>query len=192
MTAVANASRSCLADSVGGRRRLAYPSFAHLPSSQPPFSPLESPHRHSRGDLSSLLMVNWRDPETILHQLEAFVKVVHFVTGVYIWEFISKLNFEWSIFRGRRRRNWTAALYISCRVTTLAAAVAQMTGYNITSRISCKTWLIIVRVHPFPLRTAWCEHSSEKSRRYLRILQRHWHWRSMGCEASRSGNATST
>ena len=29
-------------------------------------------------------------------------------------------------------------IYISCRVTTLAAAVAQMTGYNITSRISCK------------------------------------------------------
>jgi len=26
------------------------------------------------------------------------------------WEFISKLNFEWSIFRGRRKRNWTAAV----------------------------------------------------------------------------------
>jgi hypothetical protein len=29
-------------------------------------------------------------------------------------------------------------LYVSCRVTTLAAAVAQMTGYNLTSPISCK------------------------------------------------------
>ena len=46
-------------------------------------------------------------------------------------------------------------IYISCRVTTLAAAVAQMTGYNITSRISCKVPLSDQRVsahsHTFPL-----------------------------------------
>ncbi|KAI0282907.1 hypothetical protein BC826DRAFT_1062677 [Russula brevipes] len=91
-------------------------------------------------------MVNWRNPNALLHQLEAFVKVVHFVTGIYIWEFVSTLNFEWSIFRGRRQRSWTAALYVACRVTTLAAAVAQMTGFNITRPISCKTWLVFVRI----------------------------------------------
>ena len=45
-----------------------------------------------------------------------------------------------------------------------------------------QTWLIIVRVGLFPLSTAWCERNSEKSHRYLRILQRRWLWRSMGCE----------
>ncbi|KAI9453596.1 hypothetical protein F5148DRAFT_459820 [Russula earlei] len=91
-------------------------------------------------------MVKWSNRETILHQLEALVKVVHFMTGVYIWEFFSKLNFEWSIIRQRRRRGWTAALYMACRVTTLAAAVTHMTGFNMTSPISCKTWLVFVRI----------------------------------------------
>lgn len=31
----------------------------------------------------------------------------------------------------------TEQLYIACRVTTLAAAVTQMTGFNFTSEISC-------------------------------------------------------
>jgi hypothetical protein len=33
-------------------------------------------------------------------------------------------------------------LYVACRVTTLAAAVAQMTGFNITRPISCKVSLL--------------------------------------------------
>ncbi|KAH8987306.1 hypothetical protein EDB92DRAFT_2105033 [Lactarius akahatsu] len=91
-------------------------------------------------------MVDWRGLDTVLDQLEALLKVVHFTSGVYIWEFFSALSFEWSFLRGRRKWSWTVALYIACRVTTLAAAVSQMTGFNFTSEISCKTWLIFVRI----------------------------------------------
>ena len=45
--------------------------------------------------------------------------------------------------RGRLRANcYSRKLYISCRVTTLAAAVAQMAGFDMTSSINCKV--------PFP------------------------------------------
>jgi len=91
-------------------------------------------------------MVNWRNFDTVLDQLDALLKVVHFTSGVYIWEFFSALNFEWSFLRGRRKWNWTVVLYIACRVTTLAAAVTQMTGFNFTSEISCKAWLILTRI----------------------------------------------
>ncbi|KAI0270477.1 hypothetical protein BC834DRAFT_967264 [Gloeopeniophorella convolvens] len=94
-------------------------------------------------------MVHWHDPGTILNQLETFVKVVHFTTGVYIWEFVSTLNFEWSILRGRRKWRWTVALYIACRLTTLAAAVTELTGFNLTNRISCKTWLVFARIFAY-------------------------------------------
>ena len=36
-------------------------------------------------------------------------------------------------------------LYIACRVTTLAAAVTQMTGFNFTTETSCK----VCRDHRF-------------------------------------------
>jgi hypothetical protein len=50
-------------------------------------------------------------------------------------------------FRSTDRRPPTALqLYFACRVTTLAAAVTQMTGFNFTSEISCKTWLILTRI----------------------------------------------
>ena len=77
------------------------------------------------------------------------------------WEFFSALNFEWSFLRGRREWNWTVLvglsfgspcgvddqlptteqLYIACRVTTLAAAVTQMTGFDFRSKISCDVCL---------------------------------------------------
>ncbi|KAH9054888.1 hypothetical protein EDB87DRAFT_1644214 [Lactarius vividus] len=91
-------------------------------------------------------MVNWRGLDTVLDQLEALLKIVHFTSGVYIWEFFSALSFEWSFLRGRRKWSWTVGLYIACRVTTLAAAVSQMTGFNFTSEISCSTWLVFVRI----------------------------------------------
>ena len=71
MTAVANASRSSLADNVPVGAAPGLSLFRITPFLPPPTFPPGIPHRHSRGDSSSLLMVNWRDPETILHQLGA-------------------------------------------------------------------------------------------------------------------------
>lgn len=91
-------------------------------------------------------MVNWKNFDTVLDHLEALLKVVHFTSGVYIWEFFSALNFEWSFVRGRRKFSWTVALYIACRVTTLAAAVTQITGFDFRHEINCGTWLVFVRI----------------------------------------------
>jgi hypothetical protein len=53
-----------------------------------------------------------------------------------------------------RRLPAAEQLYFACRVTTLAAAVTQMTGFNFTSEISCKVcldhlildWRVLMRV----------------------------------------------
>ncbi|KAI0255666.1 hypothetical protein BJV78DRAFT_1177706 [Lactifluus subvellereus] len=91
-------------------------------------------------------MASWKDPNAILAQLEAFVKLVHFATGMYIWEYFSTLGFEWSIFRGQRKCSWTVVLYLACRAATLAAITTEIIGLNMTSRFSCKTWLVLVRI----------------------------------------------
>jgi hypothetical protein len=91
-------------------------------------------------------MVDWQDPTTILSEFGAFVKLIHVVDGIYIWEFICNLSFEWSLLRRRRQWRWTAALYIACRVATLAQVLSDLVGLNVMGQIDCRLWLIFLLV----------------------------------------------
>jgi len=61
-------------------------------------------------------LVDWQNPATVLGELGAFVKLVHVIDGIYLWEFICNLGFEVSLVRGRRQWRWIAALYIATRL----------------------------------------------------------------------------
>ncbi|KAH9969355.1 hypothetical protein BJV74DRAFT_867900 [Russula compacta] len=89
-------------------------------------------------------MVDWQNPTTILQELGALVKVIHVVDGVYLWEFICNLGFEWALLSGRRQWRWTAFLYIACRVATISSVVTELVGLNITNQINCKLWTYFV------------------------------------------------
>lgn len=91
-------------------------------------------------------MVNWQDPATIFTEFSAFVKLIHVVDGIYIWEFICNLSFEWSLLRGRRQWRWTSALYIACRVATIAQVLADLVGLNVMGPINCRLWLIFLLI----------------------------------------------
>jgi len=85
-------------------------------------------------------MVNWQDPGIISTEFSAFVKLIHVVDGIYIWEFICNLSFEWSLLRGRRQWRWTASFYIACRVATIAEVLATFIGFDMSREINCKLW----------------------------------------------------
>ncbi|KAH9044905.1 hypothetical protein EDB83DRAFT_2523561 [Lactarius deliciosus] len=91
-------------------------------------------------------MVDWQNPVTIINEFGAFVKLIHVIDGIYIWEFICNLSFEWSLLRRRRQWRWTAALYIGCRMATIAQVLSDLVGLNVTGQINCKLWLIFVLV----------------------------------------------
>ncbi|KAI0063368.1 hypothetical protein BV25DRAFT_1899351 [Artomyces pyxidatus] len=94
-------------------------------------------------------MVNWQDPTIVLKQLESLVKLIHVVDGIYIWEFISSLDYEWSIIRGRRQWRWTIWLYVGCRLLTFAEVLSDLTGFNVTHPINCEVWLIFLLVFAY-------------------------------------------
>jgi len=85
-------------------------------------------------------MVDWHNPTTILHEYGAWVKLIHVIDGVYLWEFICNLSFEWSLLQGLRQWRWTAAFYIACRLTTIAEVLVTFVGLDVTSPINCKIW----------------------------------------------------
>ncbi|KAI0287041.1 hypothetical protein BC826DRAFT_76133 [Russula brevipes] len=54
-------------------------------------------------------MVNFHDPAVLANDLLAFSNLSHTLIGLYIWEFATTLDYEWSIISGHRPYRWTVA-----------------------------------------------------------------------------------
>ncbi|KAH9984722.1 hypothetical protein BJV77DRAFT_164879 [Russula vinacea] len=86
-------------------------------------------------------MVNFDDPGTIANQFEGVVKLWHLTDGVFIWEFLSNLDYEWDVIRGRRPYRWTIWVYSVSRWTTLMAVILNIVGFDATTKINCQVWI---------------------------------------------------
>jgi len=62
------------------------------------------------------------------------------VDGLYIWEFVINLDYEWSVIRGRRPYRRTIWLYSFTRVATLAAIITNTIGFDASRSINCQFW----------------------------------------------------
>jgi len=72
----------------------------------------------------------------------ALMKFWHAVDALYMWEFVTTLNYEWSIIRGRRPYRWTIWIYSLTRVATLVAAILNLVGLDAISPINCQLWAV--------------------------------------------------
>ncbi|KAJ3489930.1 hypothetical protein NLI96_g1795 [Meripilus lineatus] len=64
-------------------------------------------------------MPDWNSPEEIAADAVIFVKVMHCVSGLYIWEYAVSLDFEWSFLSGKKRFNWPMLFYFLGRYFAL-------------------------------------------------------------------------
>ncbi|KAH9988694.1 hypothetical protein BJV77DRAFT_730093 [Russula vinacea] len=91
-------------------------------------------------------MVNFRDPSVVATDSLATSKFWHVVNGLFIWEFLTTLDFEWSIIQGRRRYRWTIWIYSISRVAALANVITSFVLLD--TQGSCKLSDIILAVFP--------------------------------------------
>ncbi|KAH9034713.1 hypothetical protein EDB85DRAFT_2144148 [Lactarius pseudohatsudake] len=84
------------------------------------------------------MTVNWHDPARVLADLVALIKLNHFLGGVYIWEFVLNLDFEYSILMGKRKLTWTSPLYLGCRWSSMSLIIIQFLGYDTPHEINCQ------------------------------------------------------
>ncbi|KAH8987296.1 hypothetical protein EDB92DRAFT_2090765 [Lactarius akahatsu] len=68
------------------------------------------------------------------------VKLVHVFGGIYIWEWVSTVPFEWEVFTGRRRFRWSFIAYELCRTMALASIITLIAGFNLTHQFNCEAW----------------------------------------------------
>ncbi|KAN0141811.1 hypothetical protein V8E53_000273 [Lactarius tabidus] len=87
-------------------------------------------------------MVDFQNPAVIEKDFLVVVKLWHVLNGIFIWEFLVTLNYEWSVIRGHRPYRWTIWIYSLTRVFTLIAVVLNMLGFDSSSSINCELWVI--------------------------------------------------
>ncbi|KAI0274133.1 hypothetical protein BGY98DRAFT_96042 [Russula aff. rugulosa BPL654] len=83
-------------------------------------------------------MVNFRDPIVIARETDEVDKFWSFVGGIFVWEFLITLDYEWNIIRGNRPYGWTIWVYSLTRVATLATVALNMFNVDATSQIDCQ------------------------------------------------------
>ncbi|KZV64504.1 hypothetical protein PENSPDRAFT_738252 [Peniophora sp. CONT] len=69
------------------------------------------------------------------------VKLLHVFGGIYIWEWVTTLGFEWEVYTGKRDFRWSFCVYVVCRLFALAAIILAFIGFNVTTEINCDAWL---------------------------------------------------
>ncbi|KAI0061738.1 hypothetical protein BV25DRAFT_744076 [Artomyces pyxidatus] len=85
-------------------------------------------------------MVNWHFPALIAKDYLVVVKLDHVLGGVYIWEYVTSLDYEWSVLTGKRPYRWTVCVYTLCRLSALVAWAVLFAGLDSTGSINCRAW----------------------------------------------------
>jgi len=77
------------------------------------------------------------------------VKLIHVVSGIYVWEFVQSLDYEFSIMAGRRKFTRTSPLYIGGRWCTLILIIIRLLISDMSRVMSCQAAVTV----PFTLGT---------------------------------------
>jgi len=95
-------------------------------------------------------MTNWRDPAREVATLLALIKLTHIMAGLYLWEFVLNLGYEYAIIMGTRKLTLSSVFYIGCRWCTLFLVILQFVIMSPSNGMNCQA-LISMTFTFFPL-----------------------------------------
>ncbi|KAF8487278.1 hypothetical protein DFH94DRAFT_849689 [Russula ochroleuca] len=85
-------------------------------------------------------MVNFKSPVVAEQDFNVVLKHLwHTTHGIFIWEYITTLEYEWDVIRGRRPYRWTIWVYSLARTATLISVILNLIQFNILTPINCQT-----------------------------------------------------
>ncbi|KAF9568259.1 hypothetical protein CPC08DRAFT_732709 [Agrocybe pediades] len=84
-------------------------------------------------------MPDWSDPLEIQKEAGIFVKFMHSLLGVYLYEFFISLDFEWAILTGKKKFQWPLIFYFANRYLLLGALIAIAVSFDSTEKLDCQS-----------------------------------------------------
>ncbi|KAH9984312.1 hypothetical protein BJV74DRAFT_586907 [Russula compacta] len=88
-------------------------------------------------------MVNFNNPTIIQQDSLALNDFWHTLNGLFIWEFVTTLDYELSIIRGHRPYQRTIWIYSITRISALVAIILSFIGLDLTTPYSCQAWVTL-------------------------------------------------
>jgi len=83
-------------------------------------------------------MVDWSSPAEIMKNALTFDRFMHCLLGVYVWEWVLSLDFDWQYISGSKQFRWPLVFYFLNRYCLLFALVGITIALNVTTRIDCQ------------------------------------------------------
>ncbi|KAF8838785.1 hypothetical protein BDN67DRAFT_906753 [Paxillus ammoniavirescens] len=83
-------------------------------------------------------MPNWKSSSELVTDSLIFTKLLHALMGLYAWEFIMSLDFEWAILTGKKRFRWPLIFYFAGRYLMLFAMIGALIGVDTPVEIDCQ------------------------------------------------------
>lgn len=83
-------------------------------------------------------MTRFSDPLVVEHDFTVLKYFWHTTNGLYIWEYLTTLDFELDVIQKRRPYRWTIWIYSLTRVSTLMAVILNFVAFDTTTPINCQ------------------------------------------------------
>ncbi|KAF9225732.1 hypothetical protein BS17DRAFT_699505 [Gyrodon lividus] len=87
-------------------------------------------------------MPNWQSPSELTTDSLVFVKLMHALTGLYAWEFIVSLDFDWAVLTGKKKFRWPLAFYFAGRYLLLFAMIGILISLDTPIKVNCQALYI--------------------------------------------------
>ncbi|KAF9535215.1 hypothetical protein CPB83DRAFT_902076 [Crepidotus variabilis] len=75
-------------------------------------------------------MKDWNTISETLRDYQILVKMVHVLFGVYVWELLTSMDFEWDFITGKKKFRWPFIFYIANRYSVLLWTSFQLLLFN--------------------------------------------------------------
>ncbi|TBU58596.1 hypothetical protein BD310DRAFT_1014948 [Dichomitus squalens] len=83
-------------------------------------------------------MVEWHSNTELAVDGTVFLKFMHALSGLYFWEFVTSLEFEWSFITGKRRFHYPALFYFLNRYCLLFTMIGILIALDTTVEVNCQ------------------------------------------------------
>ncbi|KAH9062474.1 hypothetical protein EDB87DRAFT_1682117 [Lactarius vividus] len=88
-------------------------------------------------------MVDWHSSAAVGAETNALIKFIHAIGGIYIWEIMLFLGFEYSVIMRKRKFTWPFLLYLGCRWCPLFSIAFQFLGFDVSHKINCQACVVL-------------------------------------------------
>ncbi|KAG9313367.1 hypothetical protein JVU11DRAFT_5683 [Chiua virens] len=84
-------------------------------------------------------MVNWQSQTEVQADSGGrFNNFMHALLGLYIWEFVTSLDFDWEFLSGKKKFRWPLIFYFAGRYCLLFALIGITVALNVRKEIDCQ------------------------------------------------------